>query len=69
MPTLSAVAVGFVYPFYPRFRAQWFRYNLADLPDLVVSTIVAIVGIEPTFNRVRPSAEVIEGCLWILKVS
>ena len=45
---LSAVAVGFVYPFYPRFRAQWFRYNLADLPDFVVSTIVAMVGIEPT---------------------
>jgi len=44
---LSAVVVGFVCPFYPRFRAQWFRYNLADLPDLVVSTIVAMGGIEP----------------------
>ena len=38
---------GFVYPFYPRFRAQWFRYNLADLPDLMVSTVVAMGGIEP----------------------
>jgi len=36
---------------------------LADLPDFVVSTIVAIVGIEPTLNSVRPSSEVFEGYL------
>lgn len=29
------------------YRAQWFRYNLADLPDLMVSTVVAMGGIEP----------------------
>ena len=37
--------------------------DLAHLPDLMVSTVVAIVGVEPTFGLVRPSAEVIEGYL------